>query len=189
MRYRPFERYHFKRLRLPIYDSLVNGIENIKKEHPINSVLDIGCSCGVLLNKISCEYKVGIDYGLPERVMDCHNFLYYDNDLNNPPFFISIFDLIICQEVIEHIKSENENNILGLIHSNSKKGTVLIFSGAVPGQKGRCHINCRPVKYWEDKLLSCNFHYNRRLTRLYKETLPKASCYYQNTLVYIKGDK
>lgn len=189
MGYRAFEYYHLKRLTYEVYDYLAEGVKNIQNEFSISSVLDVGCSCGAMLNKIDCKDKAGLDFDIPQKAIDNIQGRYIDHNLNTDPIFIKHFSLIICQEVAEHILPENENKVLGLIDLNSTDNTILIFCGAVPGQPGRGHYNCRKVKYWKKKLKDFGFYYNRRLTRAYRSPIPRRSIYNKHTLVYLKKEK
>lgn len=55
-------------------------------------------------------------------------------------------DLVWCVEVLEHVPEMFERNVLQTIARNVAK--VAFVSAAPPGQRGYCHVNCKPRDYW-----------------------------------------
>jgi len=75
-----------------------------------NSVIDIGCGEGFLLQKISLNGKkiVGIDINEKALKLARKNFpqaTYVKSDIYKIPFKPNSFDVAICLEVIEHLKN------------------------------------------------------------------------------------
>jgi 2-polyprenyl-3-methyl-5-hydroxy-6-metoxy-1,4-benzoquinol methylase len=110
-----------------------------------STVCDVGCSAGALLyrlkEKMPSLTTVGIDHNVPSKDI-VFTGTYLDVDFNTYSAGLKeSYDLIICQEVIEHIEADNEARVLSLINHLAIPGTVLIFSGAIPGQEGTHHVN------------------------------------------------
>lgn len=61
-------------------------------------------------------------------------------------------DLVVCYEVLEHIDPQYCDKMVASIFNSIEAGGRLIFTAAQPGQGGVGHINCRPKKFWYDKL-------------------------------------
>ena len=57
------------------------------------------------------------------------------------------FDLVQTLEVAEHLPAASAGTF---VESLVRHGRRILFSAAVPGQIGVCHINERPHAYWRD---------------------------------------
>ena len=142
-------RFHSKRIDNASYNYLTKGInEAIKKTHikDVDRIIDVGSSCGSLLAELertrSFEKAVGIDFSdYAVEFWQPKDAEIYLRDMN-AEFDIDEenFDLIICLEVAEHL--EAENHLFDFFDKVSHEDSILIFSGAYPGQRGRGHINC-----------------------------------------------
>jgi hypothetical protein len=58
------------------------------------------------------------------------------------------FDLAICLEVAEHLPEEASDGLVNFLTSLSE---IVLFSAAVPRQKGTNHINLQWPDYWDQK--------------------------------------
>ena len=115
------------------------------------SVLDIGCGLGAYIDaykKWGANEVIGVEGKDMGKSFIVPGALVVHN-MEEPLDLNKQFDLVICTEVIEHIKHSYEDNVIKSIGKHAKK--MIIFSGAQPIQKGVNHVNCRPVSYWIGK--------------------------------------
>lgn len=113
------------------------------------SVMDVGCANGFLLFPFQQAGKQvrGIDLSpdllevLPSE-LDPH---VATGDFSEAS---GRFDLVCCVEVAEHIRPERSEELVEKLTELSDRW--IYFSAAPPGQLGRGHINCRPLREWID---------------------------------------
>lgn len=116
------------------------------------SVIDIGCGIGTFLHcfKESGINKVlGVDGSWVNReqlFIDNSEFL--EADLEKPLDLNRKFDLVLCLEVVEHLKESSADTIIKNLVS---LGNTIIFSAAVPNQGGQNHLNEQNFSYWQEK--------------------------------------
>lgn len=116
------------------------------------SVIDYGCGCGFYLesalNKGVKDLKgyelsqIALSYAHPSikkyiSIEDCGRLIPTKK-----------YDMVICVEVVEHIKPEDTDNIL--TNLKNSLGGVLVFSAARIGQGGTGHINLRDRSFYVD---------------------------------------
>lgn len=119
--------------------------QTILKQFDFESVLEIGCGEGYLLNEFKKANKRIRGYDLPQDTWKSLKEIERDvvmTDINKP--FESQADLVICLEVVEH--SPTPLYIFQNIIRNTKR--YIIFSGAQINQPGVGHINCYPYSCW-----------------------------------------
>lgn len=124
------------------------------------SVLDLGSGLGMYIKAFK-EYGsnevLGVDgFDEPDDIV-CEN-CYVKHDLRKPLDLGKKFNLVICVEVIEHIDSQYENNLLNSINEHAEN--IIVFSAAHINQPGVGHINCRPVQYWIAKWKNLGWEVN-----------------------------
>ena len=108
-------------------------IKRISKYMPGGKVLDIGCGYGFLLYFMKVRYEVhGCDVS-PHAIRMCKKIFpdlpperfFIHNITEVLPFPEEYFDVIICQDVIEHIK--DIVTPLQNIYKALKKGSIFLF--------------------------------------------------------------
>jgi SAM-dependent methyltransferase len=154
------------------------------------SVLDIGCGIGTWLsafkeNNVTDVY--GIDGDYVDKAMlkiEPEHFMAYD--LNQKVKLERTFDLAISLEVGEHISKENCPNLVAslVVHA-----PAILFSAAIPLQKGTNHINEQWPEFWAN--LFRNHDYE--VIDCVRDDVwdnPRVEYFYaQNALLYVHKDK
>lgn len=153
-----------------------------------NSVLDVGCSCGALLAQMSVPIKFGIDHNVPSDTFHAEAGTYVDCDLSINHVNLAIgFDLIVCQEIAEHLP-QTSSCVLDTISCNARLGGTLVFSAAKPGQRGRHHVNCQPSWHWLELLGKYGWRFHAPMTNTYIADIGNQipECYRSNTMIFVK---
>lgn len=156
-----------------------------------SNIIDIGCGTGEWLDsahKLGIKNITGIDgtWVTKEKLIN-NNINLMNIDLNKD-FYDKEFhkyDFLICTEVIEHLDPKINDIFINKICNISD---IILFSGAIPGQRGTNHINCQWQSYWKNK-----FHYNNfscfDLIRPLLWNNDKIDFWLkQNLLIYIKNN-
>ena len=126
-----------------------------------NDVIDIGCGTGEWLNS---AYKIGVKNitgadgkWVKKNALVNKNIELINLDLNKDfeRYNFKKYEFLICTEVIEHL-SPSINDIF--IKKLCELSDIILFSGAIPGQKGTNHINCQWQSYWHQKFSKNNYN-------------------------------
>lgn len=136
------------------------------------SVIDIGCGIGIYLTEFNNSRIeiLGFD-GSPAAIADS---LVGDkiklHDLCRPFKLNRQFDLCLCLEVAEHLKSTCSQTLTDTLTNLSK---TIIFTAATPGQgpKSIGHINEQLPEYWQKLFKQKNFTLNKKLTERIKRQM------------------
>lgn len=121
------------------------------------SIVDLGCGDGKyckIWKDMGCKNVQGYEgnkkcvNNSTIKFMD----LTKDNDIQEK------YDLLVCLEVGEHIPHQYENIFIDNILSFAEKNIVL--SWAVPGQKGKGHVNCKKNEEVISIFCGLGFYYN-----------------------------
>jgi SAM-dependent methyltransferase len=153
-----------------------------------NSVLDIGCGEGYLLDEFKKAGKKisGADIKQEEWSLlpQLKPFVKITNI--NIPFFISYNDLVICLEVAEH--SDTPMRIINNVIRNA--GKYVLFSAAQIRQPGINHINCNPYVIWLVNFLRRNFSFEIEKTLEIITTVRFDTCWWLlNNIMVLKTNK
>lgn len=116
--------------------------------HP-RSVVEVGCGAGAWL-KAWEELGVADVFGIDGDYVDRSRLLiaadkFRPADLSSPAPLGRTFDLASCLEVGEHLPAKAS---AGLVKMLTAAAPVVLFSAAVPNQKGTHHVNERWPHYW-----------------------------------------
>jgi SAM-dependent methyltransferase len=114
------------------------------------SVVDLGCGVGTWLSvfrQLGVKDVLGIDGDYVDRAMleippDC----FQARDLTRPVRIDRQFDLAMSLEVGEHLPPESAR---GLVESLVGLAPVVLFSAAIPHQRGVNHLNEQWPQYWK----------------------------------------
>jgi SAM-dependent methyltransferase len=107
-------------------------------------ILDVGCGVGEWHNDNPNYY--GVDYQVRERELlipkDHYRECNLDKDL---PEIDRKYDLVLCLEVVEHIRPHRAPDLVARLCALSDK---VLFSAAIPFQGGVGHINEQWQSWW-----------------------------------------
>lgn len=160
----------------------------IKNLNP-SSVIDIGCGIGTFLHVFE-KYGIYDVFGVDGDWVDSKNLLIQDSkfmshDLNTELRLEKRFDLVLCLEVVEHLKQESADQA---VQNLILLGDVIIFSAAIECQGGQNHLNERHFDYWQEKFSKHGYHFYD-LFRPYFWNNHKVDWWYkQNTFLVIKDE-
>ena len=151
-----------------------------------NSVIDIGCGHGYWLREfqlLGTSEIQGIDGDYISKdslAIPPSKFTAYD--LNTPLIVERQYDLAMSIEVAEHLNPESSNHF---VESLCKLSNIVLFSAAIPGQPGHCHINANWPDFWADKFSQhgyTGFDFIRPQIWHKEELL---LCHRQNVVIYV----
>jgi SAM-dependent methyltransferase len=110
------------------------------------SVLDVGCGLGSWLAEFADRgiEIAGVDGFDPGPRLEIPRDRFRVVDLASAPSF-PCADLVLCLEVAEHLP---ESSAAGLVDALTHAAPVVVFSAAVPGQRGIGHVNEQWPSYW-----------------------------------------
>jgi len=106
--------------------------KNLSKCMPSN-ILDVGCNDGSRTVRIANYFKVSLDnvYGIDyndELIRSCKkmfNVVNIDLETDDLPYENNVFDLVICNQVLEHLKRYAEV-LKDIIRVTKKRGYIVI---------------------------------------------------------------
>jgi SAM-dependent methyltransferase len=103
-------------------------------------------------------------------------------DLSQPLNLNRRFDLVVCLEVGEHLPAAAAEV---LISSLTRHSNAVLFSAAIPHQKGTYHVNLQWPAYWAELFASQGYScFDCLRPVIWNE--PEVSCWYkQNALLYL----
>jgi SAM-dependent methyltransferase len=113
------------------------------------SVIDVGCGRGAWLRAFQnggVENIRGVDGDYVNTAnllipQECFSAV----DLNRPFELPGRYDLAVCLEVAEHLPAAMANV---LVRQLTAVAPLVLFSAALPGQRGTNHVNERTPSYW-----------------------------------------
>jgi hypothetical protein len=115
----------------------------------ITSMVDVGCGTGTWLRaarRLGASRLLGIEnpWAGRHQVDDSQIEIRWHN-LEERLDISETFDLCVCLEVAEHLSpSRGETFVDDLCHTSKR----ILFGAAVPGQRGRHHVNERWQSFW-----------------------------------------
>jgi SAM-dependent methyltransferase len=123
----------------------------------VSSVVDVGCGRGVWLAAFRDHGVVkfqGVDGIEPDLFLLDKKYLQSRN-LETLENLDDKYDLAVCLEVAEHLPRDRADQ---LVRALTDAAPVVLFSAAVPGQGGLCHLNEQWPDYWEKLFANRGFN-------------------------------
>jgi hypothetical protein len=151
------------------------------------SFIDYGCGLGawasVFESKGIQKFKCFDHPTLPKEkllIQNKENFFPMDLEYELPE--ISKVDFCICIEVLEHFSDTKGRDIINFLTSSSD---LILFSAAIPNQKGVGHINEQRHNYWHNIFQSKGFmFYDGFKSELFKHENEIKFFHLQNMFIY-----
>jgi SAM-dependent methyltransferase len=113
------------------------------------SVLDVGCGIGAWLVQWTSEGVtdiLGVDgEHVDPTALQIARTSFQEVDLRNPLSLNRKFDLVQSLEVAEHLDDVLADQF---VRSLTSHGDTILFSAAIPGQRGFHHVNEQWPSYW-----------------------------------------
>ncbi|MEO6181949.1 MAG: methyltransferase domain-containing protein [Verrucomicrobiota bacterium] len=151
------------------------------------SVVDIGCGPGgwlEIFQKNGVKDFLGMDgTWVPTDKLKIPREHFVATDLTRPLAAQRRFDLVVSLEVAEHLETQFADTF---IDSLVALGDVVLFSAAIPGQRGFQHVNEQFQDYWVEKFRARSFAcYDFVRPQIWNNR--SVSFYYcQNMLLFVK---
>jgi len=161
---------------VPIVLSLVNP----------KSVVDIGCGQGtwlVAFKENGIKNILGIDGKWAEKTLLIPKEKFLEHNIEKPIKIKEKFDLAVCLEVAEHI-SEKYAEII--VNSLTDLAPIVLFSAAIPFQKGTNHINLKWQSYWANLFEKNNYVAIDCIRKRVWNNDKVDVDYAQNTILYVE---
>ena len=173
----------------PAVDSAETISQSILNDLGPNTVVDVGCGTGALLEALrtrgcqvfGLEYSTAALQYCKERELDVQKFDLESENLVED----RTFDVAISMEVGEHLPEKTADRYVDLI---TRLSNVIVFTAATPGQGGDDHVNEQPHSYWISKFQSLGFAYDESLSirwrNSWRGTDNVASFYHRNLMIF-----
>ena len=166
--------------------------ESIISDLQPNSVIDVGCGTGALIQVLKengCQV-FGLEYAeaalqlCRARGVDVQKF-----DLEKETLAIGrTFDVAISMEVGEHLPEKSADRYVEIL---AQLSNTIVFSAASPGPPERHahdHVNEQPKQYWLSKFralgLECDEVMSRRWRKKWQDSGSVVYWYHENVMIF-----
>lgn len=157
------------------------------------SVVDLGCGLGTWLSffhqrgarvlGIDGEHIDKTSLLIPPSSFRCMDLASGDvADFTNSA---EKFDLAMSLEVAEHLPEEAAD---AFVQQLCSLADIVLFSAAIPMQRGTNHVNCQWQSYWQKKFERNGFAGVNTLRKKIWNLEDVVAHYRQNTILYLKKD-
>jgi SAM-dependent methyltransferase len=156
--------------------------------YPIHSVVDVGCGLGTWLatfadHGITDVVGLESDHLPPDRLRIPADRLVVA-DLSAPPDLGRRFDLAISLEVAEHLPPEAADRFVAFL---CRLAPVVLFSAAIPGQRGVHHVNEQWPGYWAERFAAHGYEPRDWVRPRVWDDERVVWWYAQNTILYVSS--
>ncbi|WP_133553998.1 hypothetical protein [Algoriphagus boseongensis] len=155
-----------------------------------NSMVDFGCGVGTWLktgNNLGVREILGIEgEWLKSEYLVIPQTAFLTNNLTSKIILSRKFDLAISLEVAEHIE-EKYSKVF--IENLTKASDVVLFSAAIPGQRGSGHVNEQWPDYWIKKFKEKDYLPLDLIRPKIWQNDNIKTWYKQNTILFVKRER
>lgn len=143
-------------------DFLHTVAERIVSDFHPNTVLDVGCAMGYLVEALRDRgvqaYGIDVsDYAVSRVRGDIKPYCKVCSAADGlPDGFPDQFDLIVSIEVFEHLYEEEAVKAIRMICDHTEQ---VIFSSTPDDTRDTTHINVQQAEYWVNKFAACGFYH------------------------------
>jgi SAM-dependent methyltransferase len=156
----------------------VSLVEALRK-HGVRTVLDAGCGSGKLMWRLLTEYPGEFDvhgFDITDNCLDPCFASMKDRVLTvgclwNPEDFTTVYDAVICADVMEHIPTERVGAVLANLCKSTRRFAFFSIS-VVPDAYGPLligrplHLTVQPGDWWLSQLSAAGFKISSSATAL-----------------------
>lgn len=161
-------------------------VEMLWAYHQPQSSIDLGCGMGFFLAALAAKgakiravdgpWVKDLDTEIPKSRYTLH-------DLNEPFRTRMRYDIAVSLEVGEHLDPGRTD---GLVEDLTRLSDHVLFSAAIPGQKGKGHINCRWQGDWAEHFAARGYRCYDPFRRRLMAVEDMAPWFMQNLLFFVK---
>jgi hypothetical protein len=155
-----------------------------------NSVVDVGCGEGSWLAEFrrqGIEDVRGLDGSyVPETMLKIPLNLFTKCDLKRDFTLDRKFDLAMSLETAEHLPESRAESFVANIVSLAPQ---VLFSAAIPFQRGTHHVNCQWPDYWQSLFEVHNYVALDVIRPAIWDDERVEFWYRQNTVLYVRRDR
>jgi len=183
--------FYLEDVEIPAMRSAGVVSNSIMESYNPESVIDIGCGTGALLNSLrekGCQV-VGLEYAdaaleiCREKKLEVYKFN-IEKDLYEAN---RTYDLVISMEVAEHLLETYSDRYIDMLTILSN---VIVFTAAPPGQGGTDHVNEQPPTYWISKFEQRGFVLDEKISNSWRNNWKDSNVvpnwYYNNLMVFAR---
>lgn len=167
-------------------------LAHVLKLVDVSSAIDVGCGLGTW-GETLVRHGVGdvwwmdgpwYDESMLGEQIDMSRFIVHDLD-GGVYHGARRYDLAMCLEVAEHVRPENELNVVETLAGLSD---VILFSAAIPKQGGDGHVNEQWPSHWMELFRRCGYGFADVVRPLIWTDTSIYRWYRQNTFVIAKAE-
>jgi len=145
-----YDRTFFERKASGTHDSAARIVPLVLSVLDVHSVVDVGCGEGSWLAEFrrrGIEDVLGLDGGyVPKDLLKIPAHAFMKSDLTRTVALDRRFDLAMSLEVAEHLPPARAESLVADLCALSD---CVLFSAAIPFQRGIHHVNCQWPDYWQ----------------------------------------
>jgi SAM-dependent methyltransferase len=154
------------------------------------SVVDVGCGLGMWAAGFS-EFGVETVHGMDGKSVPTDELLIPERDfvavdLSRPVEAGRFYDLVVSLEVAEHLPGSAATDFVETLTS---LGPVVLFSAAIPHQRGAHHVNEQWPAYWARLFAERGYRAVDCLRPRIWNDEDVEPYYCQNTIIYVREEK
>ena len=154
------------------------------------SVIDVGCGLGMWASTFS---KLGVPtvHGLDGATVPTDQLLIPSDDftavdLSKPVTLDRQYDLVVSLEVGEHLNADAAATFVDTLTS---AGPVVLYSAAIPLQRGAHHVNEQWPEYWAELFEARGYRAVDCVRQAVWNDADVEPYYCQNTVLYVHQDR